>query len=122
MSDSPIKVTNRRWDSQRKPEHDDVVIDISRPNPLGNPYQLHRETGFGNLAERTRVIELYRQHLHREFDNGSGLVFKELERIVGLIKSGKTIALNCWCAPLPCHGEAIEEFVVKLLENEFLHE
>ncbi len=110
---NPIKitVTNRRWDSPRKPDPDDVVIDIGRPNPLGNPFQLGRGHGFGNLDERKKVIDQYRVHLERELERGSGPVFDAFQNIVGLVRSGRSVALNCWCAPLPCHGDVIAEFV-----------
>lgn len=106
------KVTNRRWDSPRKPGPDDVVVDIGRPNPLGNPFQLGRGHGFGNMVERERVIRQYRVHLEREIAKGSGSVHSEFMRVVRLVKDGQSVALNCWCAPLPCHGDVIAEAVM----------
>ena len=112
-----VTVTNRRWDSLRKPDPDDVVIDIGRPNPLGNPFQLGRGHGFGNLDEREKVIDQYRVHLERELERGSGPVFDAFQNIVSLVRSGKPVALNCWCAPLPCHGDVIAEQVKPALDN-----
>ena len=113
----PIRVTNRRGDSPRHPEPDEVVIDIGRPNPLGNPYQLGRGVGFSNLAERERVIGRYRVHLEREMTKKTGPVHGELRRIVGLVRRGEKVALNCWCAPLPCHGDVIAKMVEKIVES-----
>lgn len=110
----PIRVTNRRWDSPRHPEPDEVVIDIGRPNPLGNPYQLGRGAGFGNLAERERVIGLYRAHLERELSKKTGTIYSEFQRVAALVRRGEKVALNCWCAPLHCHGDVIAELVEKI--------
>jgi hypothetical protein len=27
------------------------------------------------------------------------------------------VALACWCAPLPCHGQVIREFVLALYDR-----
>ena len=82
-----VTVTNRRWDSPRKPDPDDVVIDQ------------------------------YRVHLERELERGSGPVFDAFQNIVSLVRSGRSVALNCWCAPLPCHGDVIAEQVKPALDN-----
>ena len=110
-----ITVTNRRWDSPRKPGPDNVVIDIGRPNPLGNPFQLGRGQGFGNLSEREKAIRQYRVHLERELERGSGPVFEAFQHIVCLVRSGQPVALNCWCAPLPCHGDVIAEKIEQII-------
>lgn len=72
-------------------------IRICRPSPWGNPFVI------GRAGEpRESVIRMYRLWLenvlwgHPDF----------LEPL-----RGKKLA--CWCAPLPCHGDVIAEFLEK---------
>ncbi|WP_363320175.1 DUF4326 domain-containing protein [Ferrovum sp.] len=35
-----------------------------------------------------------------------------------MVRAGQSVALNCWCAPLPCHGDVIVEAVKNNLDKE----
>lgn len=69
----------------RKARYD---VYIGRPGPLGNPFVI------GRNGTREEVIAKHRDHLL----SSPGL----LAMLPGL--RGKV--LGCFCAPLPCHGDA----------------
>lgn len=48
---------------------------------------------------RREVIEKYRKYLLGRVD-----LLRELEELRGM-------RLGCWCAPLPCHGNILVEFL-----------
>lgn len=90
------------------PELDELVIDVDRSNPvLGNPYVL---TNPDDSIERTRVIKQFQHDFDIDCAN-NGPMFKECQRIAGLLTSGKRVVLRCWCSPKPCHGDIILEKV-----------
>lgn len=80
-----------------------VRIYIGRPSPLGNPFVIGRD------GTREEVI--------RKFDNNlisctpdTNTAWKEIHGIKQLAKT-HNIELECWCAPLPCHGDIIKELI-----------
>ncbi len=89
----------------------EVIVEISRPNILGNPY---RESA---SCSRQQCIELYERLLTTAMKQpmGSSDIKDEIIRITRLLKAGKRVALRCWCAPLPCHGDVIK----KMIEDVF---
>lgn len=90
------------------PESDELIIDVDRTNPvLGNPYVL---TNPDDSIERTRVIKQFQQDFVVDCDN-DGPMFKECQRIAGLLTSRKRVVLRCWCSPKSCHGNIILEKV-----------
>ena len=66
---------------------------IGRPSKWGNPFEIGRD------GIRGEVIEKYRKWI---------LTQPELLAALPELK-GKV--LGCWCAPLPCHGEVLEQLV-----------
>lgn len=74
----------------RKGERYDVYI--GRPSVFGNPFVIGRD------GDRKEVLEKYRRYIAER---------PELQRLARTL-SGKT--LGCYCSPLPCHGEILEEF------------
>jgi len=82
-----------------RPLPDDVVR-IDRATRWGNPWKIGMYVdGIGKI-DRAQAIDLFRQwldqHLPAEPD------FLEPLR-------GKRLA--CWCAPLPCHGDIILDYL-----------
>lgn len=75
-------------------------------SPLGNPYKPAKH----NADEHTRVVNLYRQWLWQQINGTlpqSHAVRAELQRLKKqAMNSGLT--LDCWCFPLPCHGDVIK--------------
>lgn len=86
-------------------KHTDILtsdaVYIGRPSKWGNPYRS------GIDGTKAEVIAKFKQYL---------LDSPELIQSLGEL-SGKDLV--CWCAPKPCHGNAILE-VMQQLEREEL--
>lgn len=63
---------------------------IGRPSKWGNPYKI------GEHGTREEVIKLYEKH-----------VFTHAELYYSLPELQGYEALECFCAPLPCHGDVL---------------
>ncbi len=75
-----------------RPEHGDVVR-IDRRTRWGNTFRI------GPDGAREQAIARYRADLWRRIRSGE-IALADLASL-----HGKRLA--CWCAPLPCHGEAL---------------
>lgn len=110
-SDAKEKVQGSvRVVSKRKggagPESSETVIDIDRSNPvLGNRHVLrdHR-----NPLDRAAVIAAHRADYESDRAAG-GPMFRAIQEIARRVAGGERIALACWCAPRPCHGDTYAE-------------
>jgi hypothetical protein len=78
----------------------DVAID--RSSPFGNPYRL------GKDGDRRHVLEKYKEYFLRRVESDP-----EFRRRV-LALRGKR--LGCHCAPQPCHGMIIVEWLTNQAE------
>ncbi len=79
---------------------------IGRPSPLGNPFTI------GPDGTREQVIEYYRQWLRNIIDEGGhNAQITELNRLKEIVDNGDDLVLQCWCAPLACHGDVIKEYI-----------
>jgi len=87
------------------------VIDISRPNILGNPFKMENED------QRELVCIKFYHYLREEYKK-KGQIYDELIRIKDMVKSGKDIYLECWCAPKMCHGDIIKNAILGMLSRE----
>jgi hypothetical protein len=105
-----VRVGNKRPYSDFKPEIDEVVINIDRPNPLGNTFSITPE------RRREQVIELFRNDLELEIKRREGPRYRAVLEIAEHLLSGRDVYLACWCKPLPCHGDVIVEVVERLLK------
>lgn len=86
-----------RVGSKRRGDHG---LYVGRPSKFGNPFAMRSE------AEREVVIEKYRSwFIERLNDREFALDALELRDATALV---------CWCAPLPCHADVLEEFVNQL--------
>lgn len=108
-----IRVVSKRLvkDSiKADPSLDDHIINIDRPNVLGNPCK---------DGSRNEKIAYYEQYLEKCMTDP--VTFPELNvqdkilSMVKLVKAGRRVALQCWCAPLPCHGDVIEKMVSRII-------
>jgi hypothetical protein len=86
------------------------AVYIGRSSPCGNPYEI------GKDGSRQEVIDKYRKDFHKEIKRSRSFK-KAVMKLLGC-------DLVCWCAPLPCHGQVIidwlrtrEESVAKLKEQ-----
>lgn len=79
-------------------------------SPLQNPFKI---TG-GRTREE--AIQKYREHLEIEMQNIYSDISIELIRLATLARDRGSLELDCWCAPMPCHGDVIREALLKMLE------
>ena len=80
---------------------------IGRGSPLGNPWPRQ------GLDTREIVIARYKVYLRQQIENGNQEVINELERLGNIAITTGKLNLQCFCSPLPCHGDFIKE----VLEN-----
>jgi hypothetical protein len=73
---------------------EDRLVYIGRPSRWGNPFVIGRD---GNRAEVIRKYQLWFQQQDMKF-------YEDLSKLKGKV-------LVCFCAPLPCHGDVIKEFL-----------
>lgn len=92
-----------------------VRVHIGRPSLLGNPFMIGRD------GTRLEVISKYKQWLWLQMQN-SEAVQAELNKLVALVKQSNTLELECWCAPLPCHGDVVAEAIKYLMQRDAIHE
>lgn len=78
-------------------------------SPLGNPYKI------GPDGDREQVIYQYREWLEVQVYINNA-VRSELRRLVDLARR-RDVTLLCWCAPLPCHGDVVKEFIEQALSE-----
>lgn len=66
---------------------------IGRPSKWGNPFEIGRD------GTRTEVTSKYREWI------------KTQPSLMSDISELKGKVLGCWCHPLPCHGDVLEELI-----------
>lgn len=93
---------------------------IYRPNILGNPYTdiKDRQTkALYVVKNRDEAIQKYSDYFDLKY--GKDVQFtKIVDEIYNKYKNGETIYLECFCAPLPCHGHVI----ARKMEQRLLRE
>ena len=93
-------------------------------NPLGNPFTHNGvRTNLAKLTVKTReeAIEAYERYFDKAYEIDSemrSIVDKMYEKY----KNGETIYLQCFCKPLPCHGDVIAKKLQERLVRERLSE
>ena len=73
-------------------------------SPLGNPFYLRNRS---DMEERQQVVASYRSWLWDKIQDRASLQAQALEKLLGSARQGP-IELECFCAPLPCHGDVIK--------------
>jgi hypothetical protein len=88
----------------------EIVIDGDRSHPvLGNRQVLNDHNDDG---ERLRVIEADRLDLLADLAS-SGPRATVMLGLAEQVSRGERLALRCWCAPRPCHLDAIAQEVLR---------
>lgn len=82
----------------------DFDIYIGRGSKFGNPFPVDKSKGH----TRQIVVEMYRDYLYTELENGTFKISDFLE-LSGL-------RIGCSCAPLVCHGDIIIEVFNTIVE------
>ena len=107
-----ITVANKRKPKYRGPvAFDPPFFYIGRPDPLGNPFVI------GEDGDRAEVIAKYKIWLRDQYYSLNIRVVTSIDRLVTVFLEGQDITLVCWCAPAPCHGDVIKEFVEELVND-----
>lgn len=76
-------------------------------SPLANPYPLRSE------AARGTTLQNYAAWLSARFHPGTPQ-WDALLEILRASLGPRGVALGCWCAPLPCHGDVIRAAVLQM--------
>ena len=115
-----IIVYNRQRESHQDSPNN---FRIYRPFVLGNPYDFrNKETkAIYKVANREEALKAYSHYFDLMYR--SNLKFKKVVDIIyERYKSGEDVYLECYCAPLPCHGDIIKEKLEKRLLKEKIEE
>ena len=99
-----IAVLNKR----RHPAASPSAVYIGRPSPLGNPFKMSRTIG------REVMLAHYAAWLDAQLARPDSAPARELARLRAILAERGELALVCWCAPLPCHGDIIRERLLGL--------
>ena len=103
MAAGTVRVVSKRKGGV-VPVAGEVVVEIDRSNPvLGNRHVLHDHR---DPAARWRVIEAFRRDLEEDSQR-SGPIASAIDNLAERVRRGERLALRCWCAPEPCHGDII---------------
>jgi hypothetical protein len=97
---SVIVVSQRKGGTRPGPGYEIVPID-RRNRVLGNRHYLKN---IHDAKARQAVIKANMRDL--ELDEAvNGPMTDQLKHIAQRVVDGQRIALECWCAPDPCHGD-----------------
>jgi hypothetical protein len=103
-----LRIGNKRAYSDHKPEPGEIIVNIDRPNLLGNPYVTATRS-------RQEAIQEFRLELACDMEMRMGPRYEAICEIAQCLRDGCDVILMCWCHPLPCHGDVIKETVERLL-------
>jgi len=96
-----VKVINK-YDTQ-KVQIGSVVINVMRGTPLGNPFNPLKFS----KQDRMTVLKRYRIWLWGKIKANDAEVMKAIFEIGQYHLQGKTVLLECCCAPRGCHADII---------------
>ena len=89
-------------------------------NPLGNPFSCNGvRKSLAKLEFKTReeAIEAYKIYFNELYGKDNELT-KAFDEIYEHYKNGEDVFLQCFCKPLPCHGDFLAEQLQKKLIME----
>ena len=115
-----IYVYNRKVETHNGPNN----FYIGRGSVLGNPYTHitdKKTKAIYKAVDRDDAIEKYSHYFDLMY--GSNLAFTNMvDAIYEMYKSGMDVYLECYCAPLRCHGDIIKEKLEARLLREKIKE
>lgn len=94
-----VNVKNEKCDVRIHRKRNGSIPEPPEECCLGNPFHLH---DVNNDEERQKVIRQYRDYFYLRLNEPN---FKSY------VLSLKGKSLGCFCAPKPCHGDIIKEFL-----------
>ncbi|HHX2519694.1 DUF4326 domain-containing protein [Neisseria subflava] len=63
---------------------------------------------------RGNCISLYAEYLDKQLADTQSREYKIISRLVDELLKGYEIRLMCWCSPHPCHGDIIQDRVMRI--------
>lgn len=112
-----IIVYNRKLENHQNSPNN---YPIYRPSILSNPYtekKLDKTKAIYQVGTRDEAIRNYDHYFDLMYR--SNLRFKQaVDEIYNKYKSGVDVYLECYCKPLPCHGDIIKDKLEKRLLKE----
>ena len=115
-----IYVYNRKVETHNGPNN----FYIGRGSALGNPYTHITEKktkAIYKAVDRDDAIEKYSHYFDLMY--GSNIAFTNMVDVIyEMYKSGMDVYLECYCAPLRCHGDIIKEKLEARLLKEKIKE
>ena len=97
---------------------------IGRPSILGNPFSHNGvRSVFKTLTFKTReeAIEAYDKYFDAIYGKDEEFT-KAFDEIYERYKNGEDVYLQCFCKPLPCHGDVIADKLQRKLIKEKMEE
>ena len=91
---------------------------------LGNPYTdkpLKKTLAVYQVGSREEAIERYGAYFDMMYDTNA-LFRAVVDEMYEKYKNGEDVYLECYCKPLPCHGDIIAEKLKKRLLKEKIEE
>src|SRR4051812_4691155 len=83
---------------------------VGRPSPLDNPFSMHSET------DRATVIRAYEHWLREQLRDEQSATNRAIRTLAERARH-HDLCLICWCAPLPCHADAIKHIIEEINAN-----
>lgn len=112
-----IIVYNRKTENHQNHPNN---FPIYRPSILGNPYtekKLSKTKAIYQAKTREEAIQKYDHYFDIMY--ASNIRFRAaVDKIYNKYKTGEDVYLECFCKPLPCHGDIIKEKLEKRLLKE----
>lgn len=93
---------------------------LKQGNPLGNPFTHNgKRSSIAKLSFKTReeAIEAYKLYFKRMYGTDEEIT-AAFDEIYERYKSGEDVYLQCFCHPLPCHGDFLKEELERKLVKE----
>lgn len=87
------------------------AVYIGRPSPLNNPFKMSKTIG------REEMIEHYAAWLDAQLAQPDSAAAREMARLRQILEERGELTLVCWCAPLPCHGDAIRDRLLGITQS-----
>ena len=91
---------------------------------LGNPYTdkpLSKTMAVYQVKTREEAIQRYGSYFDMQYGRNKEFT-AVIDEIYEIYKSGQDVYLECYCAPLRCHGDIIVEKLQKRLLREKIRE
>jgi len=82
-----------------------VRVYVGRPSAFGNPFPITA------TATRAQVIERFRAHAAAALTSPDHALTRALAALRARLDAGERLALECYCAPLPCHADVLAELL-----------